>query len=417
MEGVMPASPLVENRQFRTVMAFAIATLCACADSSPTGKNEVVIPVAAQPVLAEVRASVDVASGTISFETTGNASRVQGLNAQIYGSQNVNLRLYNDAPQVTSTAVLKTITTNVGIRNLLAYPIGDEENSGPADVMGIFVFFTTEPVVTQPNPCAGCFARLAKHHGTGTFDAPNRKYYYWRERLAAAGSPGDTSTRQLWTFEMSPQVTNFVFTVLVSAAWPPPYETRWKVRYTAATDSEPDLYSEPRWTLLTGGNGGSRSMKNGSLRLVGPGRGEFYFMRRDSIPSTGDAYIEARIDLNSGGSNPQVGMAFADGVRLVAFAIASNRIGFVSYPALGFIGTTYSVSTANFHTYQLRKYKGDSAVFFMDGVRRGRINYSNFSADPYPPLSPLVVWGAGPAQGGSNSDWQYVLYELGSPMP
>ncbi|MFN2397885.1 MAG: hypothetical protein ABR543_04475 [Gemmatimonadaceae bacterium] len=413
----MAASPQGNNRKLWSATAIGVALLAACVDASPTGKNEVVVPVTSQPLLAEVRASVDAATGTISFQPVANASRVQGLRTQMYGSQNVNLRLYNDAPQVTSTAVLKTITTNVGIRNLLVHPIGDEENSGPADVLGIFVFFTTEPVVTQPNPCAGCFARVAKHHGTGTFDAPNRKYYYWRERLASAGSPGDTSTRRLWTFEMSPQVTNFVFTVLVSAAWPPPYETRWKVRYTAATDSEPDLYSEPRWTRLTSGAGGLLSILGGNLRLVGNPLGELYQIRRDSITTTGDAYIEASIDLNTRGSSAQVGMAFADGVKLVALGIAGSRVGFVTYPGLSFIGTPYSVSTDNFHTYQLRKYKADSAVFFMDGVRRGRISYSSFSADPNTPVSPYVIWGAGATRSGSNSDWRYVLYELGSPMP
>ena len=50
-----------------------------------------------------------------------------------------------------------------------AHSDGDEQGAAvPPDTMGIFVFFSTEPVVTAPTPCAGCTVTVAR---TWVFDA------------------------------------------------------------------------------------------------------------------------------------------------------------------------------------------------------------------------------------------------------
>src|SRR5687767_175450 len=97
---------------------------------------------------ASMRGTVDVAAGTLTFETlpTARSSHAGpgalGL-ASIYGDQGVTVRLYNSPVTVaaSSTPGKETYTAAVGVRNLLAHSIGDEQAGlAPLDTMGIYVF-------------------------------------------------------------------------------------------------------------------------------------------------------------------------------------------------------------------------------------------------------------------------------------
>jgi hypothetical protein len=361
-----------------------------------------------------MRVSVDAVTGEMRFEEM-RGGPAAGVSAQIYGDQNVTIRLFNAPPTVSSTASLKTITANIAIKNLLPHPIGDEQGSSvPADTLGIFIFFTQEPVVTATSGACtgGCFARIANYDGRADFDQPLRKYFYFQERIGAFGAAsGDTSlARRQWIFEMSPQVTNFQFFVLVSAAWPAPYESRWAVRYRP--DSLP-TQSKPRWQPVVNGGGGSWSAANGQLSLSGNRNNSVRFVRRDSISSDGDAYIEATVDVPTGNDNPKAVIGITDGARLMALGIGRGTAGLLS-AAEQYLGGTTTTFDDGSHVFQLRKHASDSVVYYIDGNRAGKAFYSSLPASGG---SSSFYFGTDVATTGVQTSWSSVMYEIGVPHP
>jgi hypothetical protein len=244
-----------------------------------------------------------------------------------------------------------------------------------------------------------------------SFDAPNRKYFYWPERLNPTGSLlGDTTdVRRTWVFETSAGVRSFSFSVLVAAAWPAPYESRWKVEYPA--DSLPGSLVAP-WKF--DGIGGNASVSGGSLALRGSFSGLYY--RRDPIAPLQDAYVHAVMRLNGGGSQPEIGVLLSDRVKLIAVGVSNGTIGLISNAGTFLSGTTASLGNGS-HVVQLRKYAADSAVYFVDGVRRAAASYASLSSDTFTPALSSVSFGALPTSDGSNSTWDSVIYEIGVASP
>jgi hypothetical protein len=390
-------------------LAVVIAGLMACAEA-PTGASAPVTPVGRAPsTVVMLRGTVDLDRGTLDFSPIVPSS-LPGFAPAIYGDQNVNVRLYNSPVVLDSSTSTWRWTADVGVRNLRPHFVGDEETSAaPLDTIGLFVFFVQEPVVGQP--CSGCFARIANFQGMMSFDAPQRKYFHWPERIAEMDSPlGDTTrARRTWTFETSAGVRSFSFTVLVSAAWPAPYETRWRVEYTA--DALP-ASSAPAWKFE--GTGGNASVSGGSLLLRGRFAGVFY--RRDPIAPAQDAYIHGVVRFSGGGSQPETGLILSDRVKLIGVGVANGRVGLISNSGTFLPGTATTLGTGP-HELQLRKYAADSAVYFVDGVRRGATSYANLSADTFTPPSSSVSFGGLPTSDGSNSTWDSVIYEIGVASP
>ena len=376
----------------------------------PTGVLAPAMPIGSVPTaVATLRGTVDLDRGTLEFAPVV-PDGLPGFAPAIYGDQNVNVRLYNSPVVVDSTTTTWRWTASVGVRNMRPHPIGDEETSAaPLDTMGLFVFFVQEPIVGQP--CSDCFVRIANFQGTMSFDAPQRKYFHWAERLGEMGSPlGDTTrTRRSWTFETSAGVRSFSFTVLVSAAWPAPYESRWRVEYTA--DVLPGS-SAQTWKL--GGTGGNASVSGGSLLLRGRFSGLYY--RRDPIAPTQDAYVHAVMRFNGGGSQPELGLILSDRVRLIAIGVGNGVVGLISNSGTFLSGTT-SLLGNGAHELQLRKYAADSAVYFVDGARRGAVPYDALSPDTFTPPLSSVSFGGLPTSDGSNSTWDSVIYEIGVASP
>jgi glucose/arabinose dehydrogenase len=366
-------------------------------------------PVAPEHVVL-LRGELDAARGTLTFSAVPIGGT--GFNPVVYGNQGVTVRLYNTAVTITQPSpTTRAYEAQVGIRNLLPHIIGDEQaGASPPDTMGIFVFFVSGPDVTAPSPCNACIVSLVSHHGTHMITGGNQKYFYWAERLAPAGSLGDTTTnRTRWRFEADAAVTGFRFDVLVSAPWPAPEETRWKVEYPA--DSIPEAAAEPRWRLRQ--TGGSHTA-NGSRLTINAGGGERSFYRRDSIATTGRAYIEAIVRY-TGSSTTQTEpwLVIDDGARFIALGIRSDAVGFVDANR-NFVGTSFAMTTTDAdHTYQLRKYAEDRAEFYVDGELRGQLAYSSFSATNYPGAAPLVQFG----DVGGGSIWDNVVYEIGVASP
>jgi hypothetical protein len=385
-----------------------IVALIACAES-PTGTSAPLIPAGTLPAVAVLRGTVDLDRGTMEF-TPVTPSGLSGFAPAIYGDQNANVRLYNSPVVVDSSTNTWRWTANVGIRNMRLHPIGDEETSAvPLDTMGVYVFFTQEPLVNPP--CGGCFARIANHQGTMSFDAPLRKYFHWPERLNEMGSPlGDTTlARRTWIFETSAGVRSFSFNVLVAAAWPAPYETRWRVEYTA--DQLPEG-SPPAWRFV--GGGGNVSASGGALLLRGGFSGLFY--RRDPIAPTQDAYADAVMRRNGGGSQPDVGLILSDRVKLIGVGVGNGVVGLISNAGTFLPGTATSLGNGT-HQLQIRKYAADSAVYFVDGVRRGAASYASLSPDTFTPALSSVSFGSLPLSSGANSTWESVIFEIGVASP
>lgn len=399
----------------RRVLAGTVLVLAgACRDGVSIPSDAPPPPIIAAPASEELRVTVDAVTGEMRFEPM-DGGPAAGASAQIYGDQNVTIRLFNGTPTVSSTASLKTISANIAIQNLLPHPIGDEQgSSAPADTLGIFIFFTQEPVVTATSgACAGgCFVRIANYDGRGDFDQPLRKYFYFRERIGAFAAPaGDTSlARRQWIFEMSPEVTNFQFFVLVSAAWPSPYETRWAVRYRP--DSLP-TQSKPRWQPVVNGSGGTWSAANGQLSLSGNSNNKVRFVRRDSISTSGDAYIEALAEVRTGNDNPKAVIGMTDGSRLIALGFSRGRAGLLNAANQYVSGTTTRLATGP-HVLQLRKYASDSVVYYIDGSRGGKALHSSLSVIGG---SWSFYFGTDVTTTGAQTTWTSVMYEIGVPHP
>lgn len=400
----------------RQARRLAIAlTVAACADGTRGTQPIVEEPPPPATTAVSLRATVDATTGTMTFESLAPPGAV--TLAGIYGNQGVTVRLYN-SPVVVTTDLLgkKTFRANVGLRNLLPFPIGDEQGGpSPSAIRGIYVFVTSGPTVTATSiPCllAPCTVRVQNHHGTLSFDAPDRRYWYWPERVGAAGGGADTTqSRVTWVFEADAPVTAFQFDVLVSAAWPPPHDTRWRSEYTG--DSLPDLREEPRWGLTN--TSGIFTTSGGFLNITTFNDGEIEFYRLDSLASTTSAYAEARVRFNSTGERGRAVVHFGDGVKYVALGIHDGGVGFVrSSTTFPFIAS-WPVETNVFRTYQLRKYAADSAVIYVDGGRIGAVTYASLS-------SPTVQgtrfqFGSPRVAGTSNADWDYVIFEIGVPQP
>ena len=407
-------------------LAALVGLPVACSDA-PVGPSPVPIPARPPVVAATLRGTVDLVSGTMTFDYPRPAHDVAGaasvISPAIYGNQGVTVRLYNSSVVVTNPSApgKKRFTANVGVRNLLPHPIGDEQGGLiPADTSGIFVFMNQAPVVrSTSSPCApACVVTVADGHGVGAFTAPAHAYWHWTDRLAAVGAGRDTTlVRRSWSFEADSQVVSFSFDVLVSAAWPAPYQTRWKIDFPG--DSFPHTASEPRWTQLLAAGGGTIAHDGanpGSVLLTAPSNGAQSFLRRDSVAATTPAYIEARLIVNSANVRPEIGLAIDDNVRYVAIGVSGTRVGFVN-DAFNFIGPSVTTSPKTFQTYRLRKFGADSAQLLVNGIRVDSRPYSDFSLSLIHPTSLFQFGAPGLSPGGNSSTWDYVTYEIGATEP
>lgn len=424
----------MRRRVMRAVTAIAFCAIGACRDASFASP----LPPASHPAtpgIARLRATVDVESGTMSFEPAGSGQGASlssaAPNAAIYGDQGVNVRIYNSAV-VTSASVAgkKTYSASVGVRNLLGYRIGDEQGTAaPPDTMGIYVFLSSQPIVSgTSSTCAACVVTVKNRHGTLNFNGTNQAYWFWPELLGAANGGADTTLlRKTWVFEADTAVTRFNFDVLVSAAWSAPNENVWRVEYPG--DSLPDTESEPAWKKLAS-NGGPTAVISGGLVLsLKKTKDSLTYVRRDSLRTATAALMEARFRLDDGGNSaePQPGIAMDDNTRYIGLFVSDSgaagrgRVGFVDAAGDGFVaGASDTLSAVNaFRVYQLRKYGADSAAIYVDGVRRVKVLYSVLPVTTAPlPLPSFVKFGlVGGATRTTMSTWDYVVYQLGQATP
>ena len=415
------------------MLLLAVFVMAGCSDE-PHMTAPVSLPVEVPTVeIGEMRATVDVVAGTMTFEPVAQRSLSGAgvISAAIYGNQGVTVRIFN-SPVVSAISptdpAKKTFTANVGIRNLLPYPIGDEQSAAaPVDTMGMDIFMGVGPtVVATSSPCSpACSVTVKNPDGARAFNAPNQKYWHYPERLGAAGTATDTTrARKVWIFEADTQVTNFSFSVVVSAPWPAPYETRWKVSYEA--DSTPESPASTRWQQIIAGAGGTVTMGSpsaGMMTIETVRKVTQAYARYDSLAGAASAYMEARLRRNDASTKPEeVVLGMADDARFIAIGFTGLRVGFLN-ASYGFSGTSYAVTTSSFHTYQLRKFGADSVQLLVDGARVDSRVYSTLPSVPAGSASAFFFGGPGAVIPGpknvadQSSTWDYVIYEIGVSTP
>jgi hypothetical protein len=427
--------PTTRRALSRTAVLLALSATVACGEGSPLSGRAPALAPASHPIttVARLRGTLDVASGTLTFDpvsSTGASIPASGVSASIYGEQGVTVRIYNSAV-VTGAPVggKKTYTANVGVRNLLGYRIGDEQNvTAPADTMGIYVFVNTAPITVSgtSSPCA-CAVTVKNATGSRIFTSlANQPYWFWPELLGPANGGADTTLlRKQWVFEADTQVTRFNFDILVSAAWSAPNESVWKVQYSA--DSLPDTQAEPRWRKFATSKVTSVIAANTLQLDLQRSKDSIMYVRRDSISSGVNALMEATFRLDSGGGStaPQAGIAIDDKNRYVALFVTDTSgttpasVGFLA-PGGGFVAGASDIVTVHaMHTYRVQKYAADSVVAFVDGVRRFKAAYNQLpltrAAGGLP--SSFAFGIAQTSSRNTTTSWSSVLYQIGQATP
>ena len=418
---------------YRAIL-IALCGALACSEAPSSSGTMTVLQPVSHPVttVARLRGTVDVASGTMTFDPVSSAGQSlpgNGLSASIYGDQGVTVRIYNSAV-VTSAPVAgkKTFTANVGVRNLLGYRIGDEQNAAaPGDTMGIYVFTNTAPVVSGTSSPCTCTVTVKNPTGSRPFtSASSQPYWYWAELLGAVNGGADTTrVRKAWVFEADTQVTRFNFDVLVSAAWSAPNETVWKVDYRP--DSLPDGATEPHWRKISTSKVTS-AITGSALQLdVQRSKDSLVYIRRDSISTGMNALMEATFRLDDGGNKPdaQAGISIDDKTKYIGLLVSDSsfagraRVGFVDAAGAFITGASDTVAVRALRTYQMRKFGIDSVVAFVDGTRRFKVAYGTLPGTREIATNPSSFGFGIAASSARNTTttWTSVLYQIGQATP
>jgi hypothetical protein len=424
---------LLTDRMRMTIAAStALGAVIGCSDARTTSVISPLEPTGTHPVtqVAHLRGTLDVATGTLSFDPVSAAgtSVAGGPSAAIYGDQGKNVRIYNSAV-VTSAPVAgkKTYTANVGIKNLLGFRIGDEQNAAvPPDTLGIYVFVNTQPVVSGTSSPCNCTVTVKNPDGVLNFSAPNQPYWFWSDILGVAPTTRDTTAvRKTWVFEADTQVTRFNFDVLVSAAWSAPNETVWTATWSG--DSIPDSSSTPHWRRAATTKVTAAKLGGGLFDIeVQRSKDSVLFIRKDSLSAASSAYIEARFRLDNGGNDasPQAGVALDDNNKRIALLVSDSsftgraQVGFAGASG-AFTGSTYALSVKSLHRYTLRKFGTDSVVGYVDDTSRVRLPYTSLPPSQYAAgQSSLFEFGiVSTSARNTITTWDYVSYQIGKATP
>jgi hypothetical protein len=371
--------------------------------------------------------TVDETKGTVTFAPISGSADTYGAAAPgIYGNQNVTINIHSTSFSIDSvtTPGTKVWSIGVGLRNLLAYPIGSNQGAvSPADTSGIFVFFSSLPIVTLPSGC-GCSISVTNPMGSGNFTAPAQRYfwYYNRPQAKQAIASTDTTTNNpVWKFIGPKAIRAFTFVIQISSAWPAPNQTQWTSAYNGATDSFPFTQASPPWKLAGFSIGGSQSWNATGWLLSGTAAHDAYAVRNDSLADIASAIFDAQLSVSSANNGiPENFFGFFSPV-VYLIGVAQDKIGFVtlntspSPPRWVFLGTPYTFPGANatsVHSYRLRKYSNDSAVLCVDGSRVLVATKAALAPDTVGGAQEL--FGTAGQSGASSARWAAASYTIGT---
>ena len=428
------------------VLAFAFVAFAACSDSSSAPRVPE-LPPASGAVLGEFRITVNAETQTMSFQpiVVGSRTRArpEGLSLATYGTQNSDVRLYNNGVVVTTPNGRKQFTADVGLTNLKTLAIGDEQLSSgaaPRDTMGIYVFQSNPVIACAP---AACDVQIFNQHGTGTFTAPNQKYFWYRDRVMPSANVRSNSGCTVgtagyagcqWIFDASSNTTSFEFFVQIRAAWEPVAggDTEFPIVYEG--DSLPELRAEPRWntTMRSTGTSGWSVTEGTELAVINTTTQNVTreYIRLDSIRSADVGFIQVTMrqttTSNKNGTYIIGYFGLDDNTRWLGVGLNKTQVGFIT-SALTFIGTPVTTTPAVTHTYKIVKNGTGNVQLFIDGsaTPSQTLAYNSFSASVA--LAPAdysffffghnsgsTTRGNDPPGTTWTSFWDQVVYKLGN---
>ena len=370
--------------------------------------------------------TVDDAAGTVTFTPlAASASAYGAASPAIYGSQNVTINIHSTSFSIDSftTPGTKVWSIGVGLRNLLAYPIGSNQSAtAPADSTGIFVFFSTLPIVTLPSGC-GCTVTVTNAMGAASFTTPTPQPYFWyANRLKKAGTAGGTDStinNRVWKFTGQSTVHAFTFVLLINSDWPPPSQTQWVVSYNGTKDSLIDTQASPPWKLDGFTGGGSEAWSPSGLALSAVAGKDLYPIRNDSLSATGSAIFDATLSVSSANNGiPESFFGFfVPKVYLVG--VAQDKVGFLALTGPPYVwvftGPTYTFPGPNgtaLHSYRLRKFAADSVVLCVDGARVLGATAASLGGSGV--VGAIEAFGTGGQSGSAAATWTAASYQIGS---
>ncbi|MEP7088388.1 MAG: hypothetical protein ABI884_13885 [Gemmatimonadota bacterium] len=416
----------------------------ACGDRPLTSSVPPAAPPASPSQYGTLRGTVRE-DGTVLLESLDPSIQAgdSAVSGAIYGNQNVTAKVTVSAFNLANNGTTKTWTFKLAIHNLLNYPIGSIDGAAtPWDTTGVFVFFSTAPSVVAPTGC-GCAVTVQNTQGQANFTSPNLAYYWYQNRLAAKGQPGDSTTNNpVLTFSAPSRVTSFRFAILLSTPWPrgmQAQDTTWSVFYNPVSDTFPDVNASPRWKTIGVNYGGTYSLSGGSLLMDVNHQAIFFFnlsndmffYRSDNLSRGENAYAEMKVALTqSAGANPVVVLGLADSVKFVGMGIGNGKIGFATFdpPSLTWqwlAGGTTPMSTTGVHTYRVGKFGEGMATVYVDGVEK--FSQTNLPDNFMPQYSSTVgaqaahlsvMWGITAQDANANATVSYVTYAFhATPKP
>jgi Bacterial pre-peptidase C-terminal domain len=227
-----------------------------------------------------------VQSGDVKCD--GGAGTGGGALGAILAGQNTYVRL--TASNHTTTA--DSFFIDVTVTNLIPQPLGTTDGETP-DPAGVRVFFTSDPVSTT-----GGTVTVANPDGTATLTAANQEYFQYDTVLVQ----DDVSDARTWKFQLTPEVTRFTFTVLVSA----------EVQY-------PEGYIAGNYYVLTLNPGESRTLPGSAYTFTGDlvsGETPSWTSSAPAIASVSGTQVTA------GGSNGFAELTPSSGSRAVLYTTA-----------------------------------------------------------------------------------------------
>ena len=396
-------------------------------------------PPVAGPVIGMIQGSVDAGKMTATFTPLAPTfSMGGGVSPAIYGNQGVTAKVYGVVDSMIDVVgVRRTWYVRVALENLEAFPIGSNytaTNATPLDTSGVFLFFSSLPVVTIPSGASA--VNVINAMGTANFQAPNQKYFWYRNRpTAVTGTPGTDTTQnnpewqfQTTAFTGADTAHAFTFVLLVNAAWPrTAADPSLTVTYDGTNDSLPDTAAEPRWqpNALLGTFGTDSWSASGLVLNAGFNVSDsaIYFTRSDSLGAM-SARMRARLKLATVLADTiqaVIGFVEPGGGKQMFIGIANNRVSFASFTNSGLmagswtvLGPTTTIDATAFHTYALRKIGRSQVGLCFDGVQVTTLTYASMQ-DTQSNLDGLTtVFGMRGNATGAQSTWTSITYSIGT---
>ncbi|HEX5869783.1 MAG TPA: hypothetical protein VFY65_05200 [Longimicrobium sp.] len=176
---------------------FALLLLAACSDALPSGPGAPLLPAPPADAVAALSCTAQVSPAVV---TCAPLVATGGAQANIFGGQNVNVRL--TASNFALAAGIYSM--DVTVQNLLPYPLGAAD---PGTVTGVDVFFAGGPASATGS------VDVHQPDGEDFFTGSGQPYFHWPEVLPRNG----VSQVKRWQFTVSPTVQSFQFQVYVKA--------------------------------------------------------------------------------------------------------------------------------------------------------------------------------------------------------